>query len=262
MYAFPDMLTNREVNAHASEFVRRKIASIVSSPETAEKLAPSGYGIGGKRICVDTDYFVTFNRDNVSLVDLKSEPIETVTAEGIQTGRREYSLDVIVLAVGFDAMTGALLRIDIRGRGGARLRELWADGPKTFVGMMIAGMPNLFVITGPGSPSVFSNIVTSIEQHVDWIADCIAYMRERDFPEIEATHEAQEAWVAEVNAAADRTIMPGSNSWYVGANVPGKPRVFMPYLGGAAHYNQVCREVAQNGYRGCRFYRDGAQGPR
>jgi cyclohexanone monooxygenase len=251
MYTFTDMLSNLEVNAHASEFVRRKIAETVRNPATADKLTPKTYGIGGKRICVDTDYFKTFNRDNVSLVDLKSEPIQTVTAHGVQTQRQEYPLDVIILAIGFDAMTGALLRVDIRGRGGASLRDLWAGGPKTYIGMMIAEMPNLFVVTGPGSPSVFSNMVTSVEQHADWIADCIAYMRTQDYAEIEATSEAQENWVAEVNAAANRTIMPGSNSWYVGANVPGKPRVFMPYLGGAAHYNDTCQQIAKNGYQGC-----------
>jgi cyclohexanone monooxygenase len=262
MYAFTDMLTDREVNAHASEFVKRKIGDIVRDPTTAEKLTPKGYGIGGKRICVDTDYFKTFNRDNVSLVDLRSEPIKEVSARGIRSERQEYALDVIILATGFDAITGALLRVDIRGRRAVRLRDLWTEGPKTYIGMMIAHMPNLFVITGPGSPSVFTNMVTSVEQHVEWIADCIAYMRAGNYVEIEASQEAQEKWVAEVNRVADRTIMPGSNSWYVGANVPGKPRVFMPYLGGAAHYNEVCGEVAKKGYEGCRLYREGDPGLR
>jgi cyclohexanone monooxygenase len=262
MYTFTDMLTNLEVNAHASEFVRRKISEIVRDPVTADKLTPKTYGIGGKRICVDTDYFKTFNRENVTLVDLKTEPITTITEHGIQTNGRAYPLDVIVLAIGFDAMTGALLRIDIRGRGGARLRDLWAGGPKTYIGMMVADIPNMFLITGPGSPSVFTNMVTSIEQHVDWIAECIAYARANGYVEIEATNDAQESWVADVIAVANRTIMPGSNSWYVGANVPGKPRVFMPYLGGAAHYTEICQGIARNNYEGCRFYRENEHGRR
>ncbi len=253
MYAYTDMTADPEVNRQASEFVRAKIGEIVRDPETARKLMPQDYGIGGKRICVDTDYFQTFNRDNVSLVDVRSETIERVTPTGIRTSAAEYPLDVIVLAIGFDAMTGALLRIDITGRGGEKLRERWAEGPKTYLGMAVAGFPNMFLITGPGSPSVFTNMVTSIEQHVDWIADCMGHVLAKGGTAIEAEEEAQEKWVAHVNELASKTIFPTANSWYMGANIPGKPRVFMPYLGGAATYSATCERVAQSGYEGFRI---------
>jgi cyclohexanone monooxygenase len=253
MYAYTDMTADPEVNRQASEFVRAKIGEIVRDPETARKLMPQDYGIGGKRICVDTDYFQTFNRDNVSLVDVRSEPIERVTPAGIRTSAAEYPLEVIVLAIGFDAMTGALLRIDITGRGGVKLRERWAEGPKTYLGMAVAGFPNMFLITGPGSPSVFTNMVTSIEQHVDWIADCMAHVLAKGGTAVEAEEEAQEKWVAHVNELASKTIFPTANSWYMGANIPGKPRVFMPYLGGAATYSATCERVAQSGYEGFRI---------
>jgi len=252
MYAFTDMTSDPEVNRHASAFVRRKIGELVRDPQTAAKLMPQDYGIGGKRICVDTDYFQTFNRDNVTLVDVRAEPIERIVPDGIRTAAAEYPLDVIVLAIGFDAMTGALLRIDITGRDGKRLRDRWAEGPKTYLGMAIAGFPNMFLITGPGSPSVFTNMVTSIEQHVDWIADCIAHVQAKQGAAIEAEEKAQEEWVGHVNDLASKTIFPTTNSWYIGANIPGKPRVFMPYLGGAAAYNAICERVAHNNYEGFR----------
>ena len=253
MYAYTDMTIDPEVNRQASEFVRAKIGEIVRDPETARKLMPQDHGIGGKRICVDTDYFQTFNRDNVSLVDVRSEPIERATQAGIRTSAAEHPLDVIVLAIGFDAMTGALLRIDVTGRGGVKLRERWAEGPKTYLGMAVAGFPNMFLITGPGSPSVFTNMVTSIEQHVDWIADCMAHVLAKGGTAVEAEEEAQEEWVAHVNEVASKTIFPTANSWYMGANIPGKPRVFMPYLGGAATYSATCERVAQSGYEGFRI---------
>lgn len=250
MYAYNDMTGNPEVNAHASDFVRRKIAEVVTDPLVADKLSPKDYGIGGKRICVDTDYFQTFNRGNVTLVDVKEDPIETFTESGIRTGKKVYELDAIVLAIGFDAMTGALLRVDIKGRGGVSLRDKWQDGPKTFIGMAISGFPNFFIVTGPGSPSVFTNMVTSVEQHIDWIADCIDHMKSKGISQIEASEQAQDEWVAHVNEVADKTLMPLANSWYVGANVPGKPRIFMPYLGGAAGYRDKIDSVARNGYDG------------
>lgn len=250
MYAYPDMTSDKEVNAHASDFVRRQIGKVVEDPEVAKRLMPSDYGIGGKRICVDTAYFQTFNRSNVTLVDIKGDPLETITPTGLKTKTEAFDLDVIILAIGFDAMTGALLRIDITGRSGIKLRDQWAEGPKTYIGMAIAGFPNLFMITGPGSPSVFTNMVTSIEQHVNWIADCLAHLKEGGLSAIEATDEAQEKWVAHVNEVANRTMMPNNNSWYVGANIPGKPRVFMPYLGGAAVYKKVIDNVAEKNYEG------------
>jgi cyclohexanone monooxygenase len=253
MYAYPDMTSDPEVNAHASEFVRRKISLIVRDPDVAQKLTPTDYGIGGKRICVDTAYFETFNRDNVTLIDVRNDPIETVTKTGIQTRSGSFELDVIVLAIGFDAMTGALLRIDITGRDGVKLRDRWSDGPKTYIGMAISGFPNMFIVTGPGSPSVFTNMVTSIEQHINWIAACIAHVKQTGHSAIEATPQAEEKWVSHVNEVASKTMMPNANSWYVGANVPGKPRIFMPYLGGAAVYKKVIEDVANRDYDGFRL---------
>jgi len=181
---------------------------------------------------------------------LRETPIEAITPHGLRTSDAEYTLDAIVFAIGFDAMTGALLNIDIRGRRGERLQQKWAAGPRTYLGLAIAGFPNLFTITGPGSPSVLSNMIVSIEQHVDWIADCIAYLRERGRGSIEATPEAEEAWVAHVNEVGHATLYPRANSWYTGANIPGKPRIFMPYIGGVGTYRQKCDEVAANGYPG------------
>jgi cyclohexanone monooxygenase len=250
MYSFTDMTRDKTVNEHASEFVRQKIASVVKDPATAEILMPKDYGIGGKRICVDTDYYETFNRPNVTLIDAKADPIERITADGIQTkSGKLYSLDIIVLAVGFDAMTGALLRMNITGVGGRKLEDHWQDGPKTYLGMTIAGFPNLFLINGPGSPSVLSNMVTSIEQHVDWISSCIEHVRNTGRRSVEVTDETEASWFTHVKETAASTLMPNSDSWYVGANVPGKPRVFMIYLGGTAKYNGIIDGVAAGGYK-------------
>ncbi len=249
--AFNDLVMDEAANATAAEFVRAKIGEIVKDPAIAEKLSPKTYPIGAKRICVDTGYYATFNRDNVSLVDLTEEPIERITPAGVKTSEREYEVDAIVYAIGFDAMTGALDKIDIRGRDGARLKDAWAAGPATYLGLLVAGFPNLFLVTGPGSPSVLCNMAVAIEQHVDWIADCIGWMSDRQAGSIEATPAAQDAWVAHVNEVADTTIFPLANSWYLGANVPGKPRVFMPYIGGFPVYRDKCNEVAAAGYDGC-----------
>jgi cyclohexanone monooxygenase len=222
----------------------------VRDPEVAESLAPRDYPLGTKRMCVDTDYYVTFNRDNVTLVNLRATPIEAITPRGLRTSGAEYALDAIVFAIGFDAMTGALLNIDIRGRRGQSLRQKWAAGPRTYLGLAIAGFPNLFTITGPGSPSVLSNMIVSIEQHVDWIADCIAHLREHGRGCIEAMPAAEEAWVEHVNEIGNATLYPRANSWYTGANIPGKPRIFMPYIGGVGTYRQTCDQVAANDYEG------------
>ncbi|WP_293899016.1 NAD(P)/FAD-dependent oxidoreductase [Phenylobacterium sp.] len=248
--AFNDLITDRAANDTAAEFVRDRIRSIVNDPATAEKLAPKSFPIGSKRLCVDTGYYATFNRENVALVDLREEPIEAITPAGVRTSAREYPVDAIVYAIGFDAMTGALGKIDIRGRGGAALKDRWAAGPSTYLGLMIAGFPNLFIVTGPGSPSVLCNMAVAIEQHVDWISDCIAWMGHRQLGAIEATEAAQDAWVAHVNEVADTTVYPLANSWYLGANVPGKPRVFMPYIGGFPVYRDKCNEIAAKGYEG------------
>jgi cyclohexanone monooxygenase len=246
--AFGDLLEDEASNATAAEFVREKIRGIVRDPAVAEKLSPETL-IGCKRLCVDTDYFATFNRDNVSLVDVNETPIEAITPGGIRVGGEEVPLDCIVLATGFDAMTGAVSRIDIRGRDGRTLGEKWSEGPRTYLGLGSSGFPNLFLITGPGSPSVLSNMVPSIEQHADWISDCIAYLREHGLGAIEATREAEDAWVEHVNEVAAPTVYPSCNSWYLGANVPGKPRVFMPYIGFPT-YVEKCNEVASKGYEG------------
>ena len=257
--AYGDLLASDEANETAAEFVRSKIREIVADPAVAEKLSPRTFPIGSKRLCVDTGYYATFNRPNVSLVDLREEPIRAIEPAGIRTSARLYPLDAIVYATGFDAMTGALSRIDIRGRGGVSLKESWAAGPRTYLGLMIAGFPNLFIVTGPGSPSVLCNMAVAIEQHVEWISDCIAWMSQRQLGRIEATEQAQDAWVAHVNEVAEGTLFPKANSWYMGANVPGKPRVFMPYIGGFPVYRDKCAEVAANGYEGCLVASD-AQG--
>ena len=248
MASFADMLMSQEANDAAAGFVREKIRGIVRDPEVADLLSPHNV-IGCKRICLDSGYFETFNRPNVTLVDVSSAPIEKITKTGLRTGGRDYGLDAIVFATGFDAMTGALARIDIRGRGGRTLRSKWEDGPRAYLGLGVAGFPNLFVITGPGSPSVLSNMLPSIEQHVDWIADCVAWMRDRGHAAIEATPEAENEWVAHVGEVAGATLYPTCNSWYLGANVPGKPRVFMPYLG-FPPYVEKCDAVAANDYEG------------
>ncbi|MBL8774170.1 MAG: NAD(P)/FAD-dependent oxidoreductase [Phenylobacterium sp.] len=255
--AYNDLVTDVEANSTAVEFMAEKIRGIVQDPATAEKLIPKTYPIGAKRLCVDTGYYATFNRPNVSLVDLSDEPIEAITATGVKTAAKSYDVDAIVYAIGFDAMTGALSKIDIRGRDGRTLSEAWAAGPRTYLGLMTAGFPNLFLVTGPGSPSVLCNMAVAIEQHVEWISDCIAWMGGRQMGAIEATEPAQDAWVEHVNEVANGTIYPLANSWYLGANVPGKPRVFMPYIGGFPVYRDKCAEVAASGYEGFRLEAEG-----
>ncbi|MFZ6764325.1 flavin-containing monooxygenase [Pseudoroseomonas sp. WGS1072] len=249
--AFRDLLTNKAANDTASDFIRAKIRAIVRDPRVAEMLTPKDHPFATKRPPIDTEYFETFNRDNVTLVDIKATPIESITPTGIRTSEAEYPLDIIVFATGFDAMTGPLLAIDIRGRDGLSLREAWSAGPRTYLGLQVAGFPNMFTITGPGSPSVLTNMPVAIEQHVDWITACIGHMRRQGLQRIEARPEAAERWVAHVNEAANATLLPLANSsWYLGANVPGKPRVFMPYAGGMANYARRCAEVAANDYEG------------
>ena len=247
---FADLLTSKDANDTAAEFFRAKIRAAVRDPAVAETLSPRHYPMGTKRLCVDTDYYDTFNRDNVTLIDLRTAPIEAITPTGLRTRDEAYAVDSLVFATGFDAMTGALLSIDIRGRAGQPLRHKWAEGPRTYLGLAVAGFPNLFAITGPGSPSVLSNMIVSIEQHVDWIADCLVYLREHDRTAIEATVGAEDRWVAHVNEVGNATLYPLANSWYMGANIPGKPRIFMPYIGGVGVYRQFCDDVAAKGYEG------------
>jgi cyclohexanone monooxygenase len=251
--AFADLVLSTEANETAAQFVRHKIRDIVRDPEVAEALMPNDHPIGTKRICVDTGYYKTYNRDNVTLVNVRKTPIEEITAKGVRTSDDEYELDVIVFATGFDAMTGALKTIDVRGRGGESLREKWAEGPLTYLGLMTAGFPNLFIVTGPGSPSVLSNMVVSIEQHIEWIADLLAHVREQGRDCVEPTQEAEEAWIHHVHEVANATLHPTANTWYNGANIPGKPRIFMPYVGGVGAYREHCDQVAANGYDGLAF---------
>lgn len=259
---FADVATDMEANILAREMYAEVVHRLVTDPATADALTPSDYPIGCKRSVVDSDYFVTFNRDNVKLVDLRKEAIEEVTAPGIRTTSGEYEFDVIVYATGFDAMTGALMRMNITGREGERLAEKWAEGPRNYLGLMASGFPNLFTVTGPGSPSVLSNMLVSIEQHVDWIADCLAYLVENHAATIEPTAAAEDDWVEHVNTVAEGTMYVASscNSWYLGANVPGKTRQFMPYVGGVGAYRKKCDEVKENGYQGFAVERELAPG--
>lgn len=250
LLAFNDLSTNKEANDTAAEFVRSRVREIVTDPEVAEMLCPKDYPIGTKRLCLDTNYYATFNREDVTLVDVRKAPIAEITTSGLRTADADYELDSLVFATGFDAMTGALLGVDIRGRDFKPLREKWAAGPRTYLGIGTAGFPNLFTITGPGSPSVLSNMMVSIEQHVEWIADCITFLAARGFAAIEATVEAEDAWVDHVSEVANATLFPSANSWYMGANVPGKPRVFMPYVGGVGVYREKCDDVAAKDYEG------------
>ena len=248
---FRDLVVDKAANDTAAIFIRNKIREIVKDPATAAKLSDFDHPYAAKRPPIDTDYFETFNRDNVALVDVRAEPIERITPRGIRTRDAEYPLDLIVFATGFDGMTGSLLRMDIRGRNRVSLSNAWAAGPRNYLGLQIAGFPNLFTVTGPGSPSVLCNMPVAIEQHVEWITDCIAHMREQGLNRIEPKDEAVDSWVAEVNAAANATLLPqAKHSWYLGANVPGKPRVFMPYAGGMAHYRKICADVAARNYEG------------
>lgn len=248
LYGFTDFILSERVNEAAADFVRRKIAQKVKDPALAEKLMPRDHPIGTKRICADTNYYETFNRPNVRLVDLKEEPLVEIVPDGLKTTSSHYPLDILILATGFDAMIGALCRIDIKGRNGQELSEKWREAPRTFLGLSMSGFPNMFVITGPGSPSVLSNMVTSIEQNVDWIADCLEFLRSNGKTRIEATQEAEIEWFDHVNDLAAKTLMVRANSWYVGQNVPGKPRFFTPYVGGVPAYLEKCAAAASNGY--------------
>ena len=250
---FSDLLIDPDANEIASEFIREKIRGIVKNPEIAEILCPYGYPYGSKRPPIDTDYYETFNRDNVTLVDIKSNFIEEITPNGVRISDAFYECDALVYATGFDAMTGSLLRMDIQGTGGLRLADAWADGPRTFLGLQTAGFPNMFTITGPGSPSVLSNMPVAIEHHVDWIADCIAHMHQQGATRVEATRQAQDAWVEHVAEVAQASLIGKGDSWYLGANIPGKPRVIAPYTGGQPMYRERCEAVVRADYEGLVF---------
>ena len=249
---FMDVGMDPEANEMACEMYRQHLATIIDNPTTANGLMPRDYPIGCKRPVIDTDYYKTFNRDNVTLVDLRQGGIRHITSSGVATEQGHYELDAIVYATGFDAMTGALERIDIRGKNGKSITEEWHAGPRTYLGLQIHGFPNLFTITGPGSPSVLSNMMVSIEQHVDWINDCIEHLDKNQVRAIEPEEEAVDKWITHVNQVAEGSMFtaPSCNSWYLGANIPGKPRIFMPYVGGVGEYRNRCDEIARNGYTG------------
>ena len=256
--SFSDVRTNLESNEHVADFIRGKIRAAVEDPDLAERLVPKDHPFGSKRTLIDTDYFETYNRDNVTLVDLRDSPITEITSTGIRTTKTtadgantvDHPVDIIVYATGFDAMTGSFNRIDIRGRGGEALRDKWAAGPQTYLGLTVSGFPNLFMVTGPGSPSVLANMPVAIEQHVDLVADIIVHLRDHDLDLIEADRDAEEAWGRHVNELAAPTMYMHANSWYLGANIPGKPRVFMPYAGGLGPYRRHCEEIVADGFRG------------
>ena len=248
--AYLDTGIDAEANKVAARFAAEKIRSLVNDPAVADLLTPKDYPWGTKRLCVDSNYYATFNRPNVRLVDIRATPIDRITPTGLKTTAEAFDFDAIVLATGFDAMTGALDRIDIRGRGGVKLKDRWSEGPKTYLGLMVAGFPNLFTITGPGSPSVLTNMITSIEQHVDWISDCLAHLTSHQQATIEPTPDAEAQWVDHVNELASQTLFPQANSWYMGANVPGKPRQFLPYCGGLGIYREHCEGIVARGYEG------------
>ncbi len=248
--AYTDVLVSQEANDVVAEFMRDRIRETVDDPAVAELLCPRGYPVGAKRLCQSDDYYAMFNRPNVSLVDIRSTPIESVYPGGLKTSADSYDLDALVFATGFDALTGALFAMDIRGAGGVPLREAWAAGAQTYLGVATAGFPNMFIITGPGSPSVFSNMVLSIEQHVEWVRDCIVWLRAHGHATIEPTAQAQAAWMEHVSEVAYATLFPKADSWYIGANIPGKPRVFTSYLAGCGPYRAKCDAVAAAGYEG------------
>jgi cation diffusion facilitator CzcD-associated flavoprotein CzcO len=258
--AYSDLMVDKDANETAAEFIREKIREQVVDPKVAELLMPYNYPYGAKRPPLETNYFRTFNRDNVTLVDLRSTPLHGIVPSGVETSAMVYELDSIVLATGFDAMTGPLLRMGVCGRGGRSLAQCWENGPRTQLGLMVDGFPNLFTITGPQSPSVLYNMPLAIEDHVNWIADCIRYLRERNIKTIEPSAESVSEWGSHTNEIANSTLLPTGHSWYTGDNIPGKPRSFMIYLGGAPRYRKICDDIAANGYEGFILGRELATG--
>ena len=250
LFQFADLQVEQEANDEISEYIRSRIRSTVTNKQTAQDLLPTDYPYGTKRPCIDTNYYETFNRENVSLVNLRRTPLETITATGIKTAEGEREFDAIVYATGFDAMTGPLLRVDIRGRGALKLTDAWSNGPRSYLGIAIHGFPNLFTITGPSSPSVLSNMLVSIEQHVDWVSDCIQWMRSKGKVTIEPSDSAEQEWAEHTEQLANMTLYPKANSWYMGSNVQGKPRMFLAYVGGVGTYRLICDQIAAAGYRG------------
>ncbi len=251
LFSYTDLLTDEEANKTAADFVRDKIRETVNDPEVAELLCPIDHPIGTKRLILDTGYYETYNRDNVTLVNARKAPIDEITDRAIRTADgKSYEVDAIAFAIGFDAMTGAMKQIDIRAAGGPSIQDKWEDGPTTYLGIMVNGFPNLFMVTGPQSPGVKSQMILSCEQHVDFIADCIAHMRNNGQRMIEPTREAEAGWVEHVREVGEATLYPKANSWYMGANIPGKARIFMPYVAGVHKYTEELRAVVDGGYKG------------
>ncbi|CAM5638499.1 putative (cyclohexanone) monooxygenase [Streptomyces tanashiensis] len=248
---FPDQLTDRAANDEARAFWEEKVRALVEDPAVADLLVPTDHPIGTKRIVTDSHYYETFNRADVRLLSLRENAIERIDATGIvlADGTR-VELDAIVFATGFDAMTGAIDRVDVRGRGGRRLKDAWSGGPRTYLGLGVDGFPNLFSLTGAGSPSVMANVVLCAEQHGDWLGDCLRHLDEHGYRAIEASEEAVDQWVAQCRDRAAATLFPEADSWYLGANIPGKPRVFMPFIGGFGVYGEIIADVAASGYKG------------
>jgi cation diffusion facilitator CzcD-associated flavoprotein CzcO len=247
---FKDLMTDERSNEFCADFFREKIRSTVHDPATAEKLTPKGYPIAAKRPVLDSDYFETFNKPHVHLVDVKETPIEEITPSGLRAGGIDYELDVIVFATGFDAFTGSFLRIDVRGRDGVRLADKWKDGPTAYLGLAIAGFPNLLTVNGPCNPAVLTNVPATIEHDVEWIADCIQYVEQHGITAIEPTEDAERRWVAYTAEQLEGTLYMKADSWWLGANIPGKPRVFMAFAGGLNKYRKRCAEIAEAGYEG------------
>ena len=250
---FSDLLTNAEANEIVAEFVRGKISEVVEDPDTAERLKPRGYPIFARRPCLDTNYYESFNRSNVHLVDLLDDPIVRLTAHGVQTHTREIELDALILATGYDGLTGAMLAIDVKGRGGRRLSDKWREGARSYLGLAIEGFPNLFMICGANGPAALANIVTLNEQNTDWIAECIDYMRHNELATMEATVESEDQWMNTISELAEKSLMPKANTWYVGTNISGKPRTFSLYSGGFHKYRETCESATANQYRGFTF---------
>ena len=251
--SFKDVRTNPAANEVVAEFVRRKIRQTVNDPDVAELLCPKTHPLGTKRLCLDSGYYETYNRDNVTLVDVRANPITEVNPGGLRTTAGDYELDILIYATGFDAMTGSMTRMNVTGVGGLKLEDKWAGGPTTYLGFQVAGFPNLFMIHGPGSPSVLAQMIMSAEWQVDWLHDRLRHMLDRGYTRVETTEQWEDSWSGEVEAAADATLYKKADSWYLGANIPGKPRVFMVYVGGFDNYARRCNEVVANDHEGFAF---------
>jgi cyclohexanone monooxygenase len=247
---YGDILSNIVANDTVADFIRDKIVEIVEDKATAKKLSPHGFPFGTKRPCLGDTYYSVFNRKDVNLVDLKVNPIQSIVPEGILTAEGLFELDMLIYATGYDALTGALTKIDIQGLSGQKLTDKWSNGARAYLGLVVSDFPNMFTVTGPGSPGPLANMSMSIEQHINWITACIEYLHGNSLARIDANKEHEERWMSHVQEVVQKTLYEKANSWYRGANVPGKPQIFVPYLGGFGNYKQKCEDVARAGYEG------------